>query len=544
MLELFDSCPICYESFNTEDCITFEDCKHKFCRLCTENIVFSSSVNCPLDRCQLITICHSQMKFTIKEHISQYQYGIWRRDQELMLKEMEKYWFESLNKHVNSINRIYSYLKEEKSTYKDWLKRDSPITESEILIFNQTCELRHRYPIVSVNKPPMINILSMIIWQSSTEVQNPTNINIACQGLDDKWNTFSDLYSFTKFNIQPGSKCDPKHILNEGILHQERNLKDLLELRKYVISHVLTYMRNGEELCLVCLNMVDPSLYAEFSECNHKICVLCIRKFKIMHASCPFHSGDIKDLMMAGIFRMEGLETAGAYLASNFKTICDEIFHELTDICIENIKEIVKLKDPILSLVEKILIWHCEAEKMEINADMTNYVTFAEDIESSLKTFMRKWFSINDDIYFYKTLSILLSMAVLSYMHKDVDTTTEMYDILTVLNDETEIKSFFNYHLMSSLNDLCSYFTLRNRTNKVMDKTDILHMRSLLKFVETFLKRFVELTLILATKPMEHNDVSFHRIHKAIQPLEGILFSGNDGARNYLMNLFKNLFLN
>ena len=68
-------CPICRQLLETENCVIFIDCNHKFCFSCVHEIIFRKVVQCPLDR-KFVTLIEEK---NLPKSLQQYRAQIFLR---------------------------------------------------------------------------------------------------------------------------------------------------------------------------------------------------------------------------------------------------------------------------------------------------------------------------------------------------------------------------------------------------------------------------------------------------------------------------------
>ena len=93
--------------------------------------------------------------------------------------------------------------------------------------------------------------------------------------------------------------------------------------------------------------------YARFADCNHKICSDCVNKMIITNGCCPFHSNEIKNLVVCITTQSinDQLFSIKEYMESNYQMITNAVFNETVNVIVHISETVFVYKEYVASLL-------------------------------------------------------------------------------------------------------------------------------------------------------------------------------------------------
>ena len=370
-----NNCPICFSICNVENTVRcqntviFKNCTHMFCRQCATNIIFTRKVSCPMCREKVWLVYDSYLiennhlpnnKRTVKEYqrdlimyfpvIIEY---MMRQNCAIILPLL----FKGLEKAESKITKCIEYLKK-------WLARQKIIVKEEI---NEVEEILNAYEF------------------NDEESYNAESFDILCVYLDELVGQISNNFFFQvqKFNIIrlriesldefplnlqyfniPNSSQDA--LLKNTINRYQSDIEYINKFKLCIISNVISLgivdgslfkelqsniNESETNKCLICVESIDCRNYFKFSDCNHKLCLNCVKEFFISTGDCPFcgneSNNDITGNRIPTIFINENTETALKYLKKEIQLMTKELSNDFIITTIWNIDRLISFSFPL-----------------------------------------------------------------------------------------------------------------------------------------------------------------------------------------------------
>ena len=164
------------------------------------------------------------------------------------------------------------------------------------------------------------------------------------------------------------SSEENNNLLKKIISNTESIIKHCKEVIKYVTSFFISNIPNNKDfyqnlqpeidgsetnVCLICSEIVNNLCYARFAECDHKICSDCVNKMIITNGSCPFHSNEIKNLVVCIPTQSINDQSFSIkqYMESNYQMIITAVFNETVSAIVQISETTMPLKEYIESII-------------------------------------------------------------------------------------------------------------------------------------------------------------------------------------------------
>ena len=104
--------------------------------------------------------------------------------------------------------------------------------------------------------------------------------------------------------------------------------------------------------CITCLDSIIENTFAQFTDCNHKICSTCVDKITILHGCCPFHNNNFSNLQMHSLDKVESISI---YLLDNCIKISTDQFNEAVNAIRPYVNELIRISEHIPDLITLLI---------------------------------------------------------------------------------------------------------------------------------------------------------------------------------------------
>ena len=557
MIENNDNlCFICYDSMENNNFIQFEKCNHRVCSACSIEVMFQRIPTCPFDK-EKIEVIHD---FTTEQKafnsIDEYKKWIWTSHKESLQEEFENYSIIYLTKAIRSFNIIMLTQRGMQNILQKASQNTSNFTKKELKHFrNLFNEFKNRLKaegeieedlhvmdIVSecfiYNPSDKIKTVE-ILWKSDCSDKTiPINLNIANNFLKTLEQDILSFIVTIEFDDLIKHE-DQKQLVNKLKNINELDIKYGNHIKKRIASFVLSNIRKNQDtfklihpnideydtsLCLVCSEKIIPVSFAKFKNCDHKICLSCIKECVIMHGSCPYHSDIFQDLEIIqniDVISNEN-ELSSIYLRNNFDLIFTDILNNNIDNIILPINEIVNIKNVIKDLIDTLTGFFKENENTEkINNDnnnennenLNNKNETCENVFELVKTLLTRsnlkgiqfnYARLDEDGIFSKTI---LHPLIQKYKGtSDGNSMITKMKMKTKLENEYFLKFSTFYREFTFLTEIYSNESIENWEG--------------LEYIENFLESYIEFCKIFNLDSMEKEFPHISRLYTALGPLK------------------------
>lgn len=308
-------CPTCFEVLKDGQIMIFNECQHIFCTSCALKIMLEGYAICPMDRRENHYVINGHDNRNIVS-VPTSIHDIWLSDRQMIMNIFEDQWSILFLQLSKTIKLIKFMLENHRDRLSQWLSMTGKVGVPELLKENS------HFRMLNEN---IKELLETIPWNTTKEITlsgifNMFKVDGQCPFVFNLKNAiefnrefFDVTLSRPNFLCLKDSGISSSVFIAENLDFVEEDLDGLIEISFYITKLILSFLGNNRveylshctemnELqiskCLICAEEISKSTFAQFSECNHKICMICINKFIITHASCPFDGCEISELVI------------------------------------------------------------------------------------------------------------------------------------------------------------------------------------------------------------------------------------------------------
>lgn len=315
-----DHCPICYESFKENCLVSFETCRHKFCKTCATELIFLEPMKCPLDNgiCKDVIITNKN-NGDIRKTIAEYQFDVVKEDPEILNDNIERSWQNCLPACSNVSKLLGGFLQISKGIFENWLRHDSCISNAEIIDYrNRFADIQCTRSQLYREMPMRTNSVGILNTIRRMFPKENCKFLIKIQEHISNMENLFHLFTFYWTN-------DNVTYLNDPLIDQRKYLQSMLEniegdiasigaISQRITARMILSLNDNRQIyaidkpnmvgndvdkCLICSGIIEmSSVWVTFPDCDHKICLQCIEKFHPNEGSCPFHGTKLTKLII------------------------------------------------------------------------------------------------------------------------------------------------------------------------------------------------------------------------------------------------------
>ena len=374
-------CPICNDECIDYNFIMFKDCGHVYCKSCSTEIILEKTPKCALDCLEIKNIEYKSNDIMITTSISKYINDIIiASNYQTLIDEVES------NRSFCIIQTYiiiqFSYRSTEKTIeiLQKWLNKNQRIGTDEI---DDLCSF------ISITQPNILGgLFDKIQWkcnrcdllcvyfskESNTPI-SPLKLNLKLNRLLQYLELLQDHLSRQSYFCLFNRKIHQSKFITNMISILENDLQDMLELYDYIIAIVISFFEQNQEIfkiihsnftnietdkCLICKNVIETNLYANFTNCIHKICSKCMNRFLLTQLSCPIDGQKFNNLNI-------GIRNSSDYLIDNIDDISEELLNDMCYHSVDLINSIIRIQPNFAILILKLKQIQMAFRKTKIN---------------------------------------------------------------------------------------------------------------------------------------------------------------------------------
>lgn len=535
MMETDDNyCPVCYESILNDNFTEFLKCNHRICSTCAMEFLFEkNTLRCPFDNMDGEIVCKSSNEVKTLKSIEEYRTHIWTDNKESLIEELESHIDLYFAKVIEEFQKMTSNLYETDNLFEKMIKC-AEISADDMQhckqLFNEESDILWREIAMcrkySYNATRKIDIIENM-WEkdkiNTMQIDMGVIKNIG-RYLVKEISTYVTFYEFKFLDENEDQNCYLHTIKKINNCDLKRADFSKRKLAAFVLSHyrkstnffnTLHPGLSGLETskCLICLNETSHTSFGKFPECDHKICLSCLKEYLIVRGSCPFHSSNITDLNVIEnsyamiIQRKPALE----YLEDNLLEISENAFkYQLANKMNLRLHILLNIMEHKNDIIEFINILHTFLIENKIKDNDDNKLEVMENLWKILITF----FSTLPSIGSTTKSTVILREFYNSFTKKKFDSYNCLNDpmLCSVIKKNAEILSTkFEYSedLSTKFTDTCMHFCQRfNHLQFIFTEFSPEYCNHLIE-IEQFLVFYKELCDILNFIYIDNNKALF-----------------------------------